>query len=150
MRKDLGFLSLKHFHGLSKAMLSCSSQLHVKPYWARVSVTDGSSIWGPWHRLRGTTDHGIFLPQLIKKKSKQQTSLLMWAQQIERKKAEPETREGSERELQNFFFLPIRLPPSKYCKSVSQETTSIILSPRLRPPFKGLLVLRKDSFFVLF
>lgn len=44
MRKDLGFLSLKHFHGLSKAMLSCSSQLHVKPYWARVSVTDGSSI----------------------------------------------------------------------------------------------------------
>lgn len=104
MEKDLGLLSLKHFHGLSKATLSCSSQLHVKPYWARVSVTGGSSIWGPWHRLRGTTDHSIFLPQLIKTKSKHQTSLLMWAQQLERKKAESETREGSERELQNYFF----------------------------------------------
>ena len=103
MGKDLGLLSLKRFHKLSKATLSCSSQLHVKPYCARVSVTDGSSIWGPWHGLRGTTDHSIFLPQLIKKKSKHQTILLMWAQQLERKEAETETREGSERELQEFF-----------------------------------------------
>lgn len=59
---DLILLSLKNLHGLSKATLSCSSQLHVRPQCKGVC-----HWWQHIWRSLAPPDHRIFFPTANKR-----------------------------------------------------------------------------------
>lgn len=106
---DLILLSLKNLHGLSKATLSCSSQLHVRPQCKGVC-----HWWQHIWRSLAPPDHRIFFfPQLIKGQDKfTDVNTAAGKEENRNRKPKPVKVQEVKRE-----FLPMRLPSSKYCFS---------------------------------